>query len=120
MNSFDLEHELVSTRARTQVHTYRDNKQNKHLQNDYYITQIIEVIPREKKKKLGSLDQLDELITQYRNKGGMGQHLVDSLMFTQWDQIHSPAQYLVSKVKTEIDSFTPTPTPPRFSAEDYR
>lgn len=120
MNSYDPEHELESTRARTEVHPYKHNKHNKHLQNDYYIKQIIEVIPNEKKKKLGSLNNLDALITQYRVKGGMGQHLVDVLNMTQWDQIHSPAQYLVGKVKSEIESFVPTPTPGRFRAEDYR
>jgi hypothetical protein len=120
MNSHDLEHELASTRARTEVHPYKHNKHNKHLQNDYYIKQIIEVIPNEKKKKLGSLENLDALITQYRVKGGIGQHLVDVLNMTQWDQIHSPAKYLVGKVKSEIESFVPTPTPGRFRAEDFQ
>jgi hypothetical protein len=78
------------------------------------------VIPSEKKKKLGSLENLDAMITQYRDKGGMGQHLVNVLNETLWDQIHSPARFLIDKVKSEIESFVPTPTPGRFRAEDYR
>lgn len=114
MNSDDLECERQTIDVGTQVHTYRDNIHNRNLSNDYYLKQIIELIPRDKKRKLGDFDKLDDLFTQYRQKGGMGQHLVNVFMMTQWDQIHSPAQYLVSKVKSEIDSFTPTPIPPRW------
>lgn len=120
MNSDDLECELQTIDVGTQVHTYRDNKQNKNLSNDYYLKQILEQIPSDKRGKVSNLPRLDELFSKFKSKGGLPQVLVDIVGQTEWSRINSPNSYLESKLCQEVEKFSPTPTPPRFSAEDFR
>lgn len=120
MNSDDLECELQTIDVGTQVHTYRDNKHNKNLSNDFYLEQILEQIPRDKRGEVSNLPRLDELFSKYKSKGGLPQVLVDVVSQTEWSRINSPNRYLEAKLCDEVEKFSPTPIPPRFSAEDYR
>jgi len=116
--SGDLEGELEWHKARTTVHTYKHNKHNKNLTNELAINEMIELIPKDKKDKLGDFSRIDELISEYRTVGGLSSHLVEIVNSTEWEKIRSPRNYLISKLEKEIEGFIPTPTPPPFRASD--
>lgn len=120
MNLDVLEGELQTFDEGTQVPPYRDNKHNRNLSNDYYLKQILEQIPRDKRGKVSNLSTLDDLISKYASKGGRRQYLVELAGLTDYGRINSPGRFLESKFSEEVEKFTPTPTPPRFSAEDDR
>ena len=116
--SGDLEGELGWHKARTPVHTYKHNKHNKNLTNELVINEMIELIPKDKRDKLGDFSRIDELISEYRTVGGLSSHLVEIVNSTEWEKIRSPRNYLINKLEKEIEGFIPTPTPPPFRASD--
>ena len=77
MYSSDFEGELRWHKGRTPVHTYKHNKHNKNLTNDSVIKEMLELIPQDKKNKLGDLSRLDDLISEWRTLGGLSSHLVE-------------------------------------------
>lgn len=117
MYSSDLEGELEWRGVSTPVHTYKHNKQNKNLTNDYVIKDFLELIPEAQHKKLGDLKRIDELISEYRTIGGLASHLVEIVNLTDWEQIRSPRNYLIDKLEKEIEGFVSTPTPPPFRSD---
>ena len=117
----DREGVLQAHRASTPVHTYKHNKHNKNLDNELFIKEMRKAIPYGKDVKVKEWELIDQLLSEYFNKGGWKSYALERLGEVEWRKITNPRLFLEKKLLPDlIESWKPTPTPPPFRAEDYR
>lgn len=120
MYSGDYEGVLQAQGVSTPVHTYKHNKHNKNLENDLFIKEMRKAIPYGKDVKVKEWELIDQLLSEYFNKGGSKAYALERLGEVEWRKITNPRPFLEKKLLPDlIESWKPTPTPPPFRAEDY-
>jgi len=109
-----VECEVERETVRSGLPTYKDNKQNKQTENDFYLNQISKLVP-EAKRHLLDRDELSDLLDEWGAKGCPRSELVAKLerAVPDWSQVTSPQPYIKKLFRQFIDEFKPTDTPPR-------
>ena len=114
--SGDLECELEAQKVGTSVHTYKHNKNNKNLKNwDFISNDFLKAIPYSQRLKINDYLIIDQLVSEYFERGGRGFQLVELVNNQNWREIRMPRHFIEKRLlPNAISSFRETPTPPPF------
>ncbi len=103
----DLEGELSRKGVRTQLPTYKDNKDNKNvIKNHLLISKILKMMNYSKRVKVGVIS-VDQLMSVYLEKGGNENGLIGLFEAVKWDEINYPQRFIESALREAIDALKP-------------
>jgi hypothetical protein len=107
MYSTDLEGELSRKGVGTQLPTYRDNKNNKQLENRLLISKIQKMMSYPKQVKVRDVITIDQLISVYLKVGGNENGLIGLFEAVKWDEINYPQLFIESELRKAINVLKP-------------
>lgn len=102
MYQTDLEGELTGAGVGTPLPTYKQDKDNKQLNNFFFIEEIRKLMPYTQRVNIKDRFSIDTLLSIYLTSGGSKEKLLERFREVKWREVSYPQRFLESELNEAI------------------